>query len=294
MTALRTGSGARVAGVRITPYTAPRRGWWLTLTDADGRHGVGDAAPHAGFGCEDPAQVAAALALASDALVGCRTRDVDAILSRLGAPEAAHAVDLACLDLEAQRAGLSMGQLLDPAALRRVATHTLVADAEGARRAVRRGARVLKTKAPLGTVAAIRQVVGSDVRLRVDANGRWDGELARRQVDRLAALGVEWVEQPVADIAGLRALRGRGVAIAADELVGRAPLDAVLDAADVVVVKPMFVGGPRAALAICRAAQAAGRVVCVTHALASRVDRMGAWQVAAAFADPGAVHGVGG
>ena len=145
-----------------------------------------------------------------------------------------------------------------------------------------------------GVVAAIRAALGPDVRLRVDANGRWDPETARARVDRLAALGVEWVEQPVAALCDLGALRGRGVPIAADEVVSRAPTDAVLEAADVVIVKPMFVGGLRAALTLARAALHAGRVACITHALESRVGRMGAWHAAAALHEPSLVHGVAG
>ena len=288
-------SAPRVAGVRISPYVEPRRGWWLAITDRDGAHGLGDAAPHAGFGTDDPSRVAAGLAYAAEALVGRGERETSAVVTDLvDVPEAAHAVDLALLDWRARRAGVSLSRALNPAAAETVSAHLLVRDACHARWAVGRGATVLKTKASLGTVAAIRRAVGPEVRLRVDANGRWDHEAARHAVDRLAAMGVEWVEQPVADLPGLAALRGRGVAIAADEVVGRAPLEDVLDAADVVVIKPMFVGGPRAALALARRVHAAARVVCVTHALESRVGRMGAWHVAAALNLPERVHGVGG
>ncbi len=285
----------RVAGVRNSPYDEPRRGWWLAITGTDGIHALGDAAPHPGFGSDDPARVAAGLAYAADALVGRTEREAAAVVTDLhDVPEAAHAVDLALLDWRARRAGVPVSQVLDPGATDVVRAHVLVRDACHARWAVGRGATALKTKAPLGTVAAIRCAVGPDVRLRVDANGRWDDETARDAVDRLAAMGVEWVEQPVPEVAGLAALRGRGVDIAADEVVGQAPFDVVLESCDVVVVKPMFVGGPRAALALARRAHAAGRTVCITHALESRVGRMGAWHVAAALAVPDLVHGVGG
>ncbi len=288
-------TGPRIAAARVTPYTAPRDGHWLTLTDGDGVEGTGDAAPFPGFGSLDSTRVAGALAHAVRVLPGRSVAEARRLTDELrDVPEAAHALDLALLDLEARCTARSIRELLDPRAATTVSTHTLVRDAREARLAIDRGARVLKTKAPIGVVAAIRAALGPDVRLRVDANGRWDPETARARVDRLAALGVEWVEQPVAALCDLGALRGRGVPIAADEVVSRAPTDAVLEAADVVIVKPMFVGGLRAALTLARAALHAGRVACITHALESRVGRMGAWHAAAALHEPSLVHGVAG
>ncbi|MFI6389528.1 mandelate racemase/muconate lactonizing enzyme family protein [Nonomuraea sp. NPDC050547] len=55
-------------------------------------------------------------------------------------------------------------------------------------------------------VAAVREVVGPDVLLMVDANQRWDLPSARRAIAALAEFGLYWVEEPLpADDIGAQA-----------------------------------------------------------------------------------------
>ncbi len=107
-------------------------------------------------------------------------------------------------------------------------------------------------------VRAVREAVGPGVGVRVDANGAWDVDTAVAMITRLAAFDLEYVEQPVASLANLAAVRRRvDVPIAADECI-RTLDDARelrrLDAADVVVLKQQPLGGVRAALAVAEAA----------------------------------------
>lgn len=107
-------------------------------------------------------------------------------------------------------------------------------------------------------VAAVRAAL-PDAALRVDANGGWDVPAAVEALTRLSAVGLEYAEQPVPDIAGLaevrRRLRAAGVPvlIAADESVRKEddPLKvARAGAADLIVVKVAPLGGVRRALDI--------------------------------------------
>lgn len=158
-----------------------------------------------------------------------------------------------------------------PAAVRdRVPVNALVpaVGAEEAARlaaaAVTDGFRCLKVKVGDGDdvdrVAAVRDAVGGTpgLALRVDANGAWDVDEAVDRITRLSRFGLELVEQPVARLADLPAVRRRvDVPVAADECVGG--LDdarelARLDAADAVVLKVQPLGGVRAALAVAEAA----------------------------------------
>lgn len=116
----------------------------------------------------------------------------------------------------------------------------------------------MRSPADLDLVAAVRDAVGRSVSLRVDANGEWDLDTAIALIGRLAGLGVELVEQPVASLDDLARVRRRAaVPVAADECV-RSIDDArrlrTLDAADAVVLKVQPLGGVRAALAIADAA----------------------------------------
>ncbi|MGZ4750389.1 MAG: o-succinylbenzoate synthase [Oryzihumus sp.] len=113
----------------------------------------------------------------------------------------------------------------------------------------------------LDRVAAVREAMGPEGRIRVDANGGWDLDQAREALSRLARYGLEYAEQPCAAVEDLARLRtalarhGTEVLVAADESIRKAsdPLRVSREgAADVVVVKVAPLGGVRAALTIAR------------------------------------------
>ncbi|WP_219503352.1 mandelate racemase/muconate lactonizing enzyme family protein [Nonomuraea ceibae] len=71
-------------------------------------------------------------------------------------------------------------------------------------------------------VAAVREVVGPDTLLMIDANQRWDLHRARRAADALAPYGVHWLEEPLPadDVAAhVELRRSVGVPIAVGENV---------------------------------------------------------------------------
>ncbi|WP_150307349.1 mandelate racemase/muconate lactonizing enzyme family protein [Planctomonas psychrotolerans] len=59
-------------------------------------------------------------------------------------------------------------------------------------------------------VAAVRDVIGRDRRLRIDANQRWDLPTAQAAIDRLSEFDLDWIEEPLRadDTAGYRHLHG--------------------------------------------------------------------------------------
>jgi O-succinylbenzoate synthase len=103
---------------------------------------------------------------------------------------------------------------------------------------------------------AVRDALGPDGHVRVDANGLWDVDEAVAAIGALdrAAGGLEYVEQPVATVEDLARVRRKvGVPVAADESIRRAedPYRVRdLDAADVAVLKVQPLGGVRACLRI--------------------------------------------
>jgi O-succinylbenzoate synthase len=135
-------------------------------------------------------------------------------------------------------------------------------------------------------VAAAREHVGPDGRVRVDANGGWSVDQAEEALRALAPFALEYAEQPCATVPELAALRRRtadlGVPVAADESVRKAadPLAvARAGAADLLVVKAQPLGGIRSAL---RITSAAGLPVVVSSALDTSVGlSMGAHLAAA-------------
>jgi O-succinylbenzoate synthase len=135
-------------------------------------------------------------------------------------------------------------------------------------------------------VAAARDLIGPQGRIRVDANGGWALDEAERAIRALAEFDLEYVEQPCASVPELASLRERivdlGVPIAADESVRKAfdPLAvARAGAADILIVKAQPLGGIAAAL---RIVEEAGLPVVVSSALDTSVGlSMGAWLAAA-------------
>jgi len=117
---------------------------------------------------------------------------------------------------------------------------------------------------------AVRDALGPDGRIRIDANGGWDVDAAVAAIGVLhrAAGGLEYVEQPSRTVEDLAAVRRRvDVPIAADESIRRVddPYRVrELDAADIAVLKVQPLGGVRACL---RIAEDIGLPVVVSSAL---------------------------
>ena len=135
-------------------------------------------------------------------------------------------------------------------------------------------------------VEAVRDALGADGRIRIDVNGGWSLEeaIARIPVLDRAAGGLEYVEQPCADVEDLaRVRRGVDVPIAADESIRRAedPYRVRdLEAADIAVLKVQPLGGVRACL---RIAEDIGLPVVVSSAVETSVGIAAGVALAAAL-----------
>lgn len=159
--------------------------------------------------------------------------------------------------------------------------------AEVAARLVAEGFRTIKLKVghdplvfDLERVRQVREKIGPDVRLTVDANGGWSVNEAIQASRELEAFQIAFVEQPVhrLDLEGLADVRRRShLPIMADESVFT-PRDALrciqLGAADILSVYPGKHGGILPTMEIVALAEAAG----VQCAIGSNVE----WDVASA------------
>lgn len=121
----------------------------------------------------------------------------------------------------------------------------------------------------LATVQAVRAAIGSNVRLRVDANEKWTPVRARRMIGEMARFGVEMVEQPTpADsLSALATVRAASpVAIGADQL-NFTPEDVAAtlaaEAADLIVLGLHETGGITRFIKAGRIAEAAGIDICI-------------------------------
>jgi o-succinylbenzoate synthase len=268
---------------------------------ADGSVGVGEATPLPDW-TEPYAACRRALDLVDDLGAALSTGILD------DAPAARHAVAGALFDARARTEGVSVARFLagdrTPVA-ERVPVNATVGDASidetatEVRDAVDAGYGCVKVKVGVGGVGrdvdrlrAARDAA-PEVDLRADANGAWSRADAEAFVTALDDHGVDldYVEQPlaadrVAEHAALRA--DSPVRIAVDETLAQQSVDDVLaaDAADVLVLKPMALGGPARTLGVADRAAEAGVESVVTTTIDAVVARVTALHVAAALGDP--------
>lgn len=278
--------------------TIEERTVFLVRIEREGVTGVGEAAPLPGW-TESAAECRDALAAAVECL---HDDDGSSALDAVGAtPAAAHGLQLATVDRAARAEGDPLYKHLGAWRDREsVPVNATIGDGdvdettERAEAAVDAGFETLKVKAGVRSVSddldrlhAVRDAVGGDVALRVDANGAWTRAQAETVVEECRSIGVSYVEQPLSpdDLDGHAALRGEGVGIGVDESIREAGLDPVLaaNAADAVVLKPMAVGGPRVAASQARRARSHGVDPVVTTTIDAVVARTAAVHVAAAI-----------
>ena len=276
----------------------------LVGCSVDGQQGIGEATPLAGW---------------TESYEDCH-RTLESIASndeRDGVPElpdptrrpaAAHAVDLARCDARARRESQPLAALLRHQAEIRgtvpdsVPLNATIGDGDieatvsAATTAIENGYQWLKLKVGSRTIGsdiervrAVASGVGERARIRLDANGAWTRAQATRVLKGIADYDIEYLEQPLAadKLDGLAALRGRGTDIAVDESLATHSLTEIIEArtADVVVIKPMAVGGPTRAVQLAVRAREAGLTPVVTTTIDAVIARTAAVHVAAAIPD---------
>lgn len=251
-------------------------------TDTDAV-GYGEAPPTAVITGDTKGSIITAIRdFIAPAIIGMDVQELDTIMNRihrsiLKNTSAKACVDMAVYDLYAKSLGAPLYKVLGGATdtvetdltISVDDTPKMVADSLAA---VAQGYRVLKVKVgkeglkDVERIRAIREAVGPDIALRVDANQGWTPKDAVRIISRLEDLNlnIDLVEQPVGahDLAGMQYVTQHTYTpILADESVFCAE-DAIkiiqMGAADLINIKLMKTGGIYEALKICSIAEIYG------------------------------------
>lgn len=272
--------GVRISSVEVIPYALPFREPYVTargrldqremallrLRDMDGLTGLGEAVPLSLRGGATLARVVSELQELSawESLDETTLRENSAALS---APARCAALT-ALMDLRGQRAATRSSSVADRQTnSERVESikcnATLVAGdprqvAEDALSWAGDGFTAFKLKLGAGgdveQVRAVRETIGPEASIRVDANGTWDVERAKRTLVELEEFDVELAEQPVATLWEAAEVAGAtSIPIAGDESVeSRADAERALamGACGLAGVKLSKVGGPEEAIEI--------------------------------------------
>lgn len=283
-----------------------RDGFIIKIGDRQGLVGYGEAAPLDGLGMEPLGMTRECLANAQRSLANRQIsslNDIENLLSEYEPyPAARHGLEQALIDLYAKQQGLTLPQLIIKhfggtihlpkvnAVIGAIAPQLATIKAQGQ---IQAGYRCLKIKVGTGDfaadwqrVAAVRSQVDNDIQIRIDANQAWTETAAIANLNKLAPLDIEYVEQPVPfdDLEAMARLRrSQPIAIAADESVNRlAQLQQIIkwQAADIVILKPMVLGGILTTHRAAMIALDAGLDVVITTTLDGAIACQGAMDLA--------------
>jgi len=280
--------------------TMEDRAGYLVRLSVDGVRGVGEATPLPGW-TESPADCQRALERARDVAA---TDGPNAALAALDAeetPAARHGVALAIGDARARAEGVPLHRHLGgEERVERVPVNATVGDLPAdetlarADTAASHGFSVLKVKVgarpleeDLDRLLAVRDTLPG-VELRADANGAWTPETAEQAFELFEPLDISYIEQPLpASHLAEHADLGGTIDVALDEGLAKHGPDVVLaaEAADVLILKPMVLGGPDRTREVALRARAAGLDTVVTTTMDGAIARTGAVHVAASLSD---------
>lgn len=259
----------------------------VRVVTAGGIEGWGEVDPVAGFSTLSADQICAAVNAVSDTFLGIDLEDREAWRAALRTlPAGRQAVEMALLDATARTLGRSLNRLLgtplrneiflsgwigweDPQTAAEMAMGWKVRGFQGIK--VKIGSSV---ELDTSRVAAVREAVGEDMRLIVDAGEAYDAEAAGTLLRQLEKFGIAACEQPVPrlDLSALASIRSRtAVPIILDESVNSiADLEQAVAAGAVDIIKLKLVkhDGLESAIALGMAAASHGVQCTVGHGFA--------------------------
>jgi muconate cycloisomerase len=266
----------QLASVEVIPYALPFRKPYVTargvlgrremvllrVRDADGVVGLGEAVPLALRGGVSLAEVVRELegwaerqateGLSAPSLCAVRTAEADLLGRRQGSQGGGGDEAVPCNATLVAGEAKAVAADAEAWAADGFTTFKLKLGAESVKTGTESG--FSQTRGDVEQVRAVREAVGAEARIRVDVNGAWDLETAKRRLGELEPFGIELAEQPVESLEEMAELAAAtSIPLGADESVTsleEAEWAASMGACAYTGIKLSKVGGPEAALAI--------------------------------------------
>ncbi|RLI21972.1 dipeptide epimerase, partial [Candidatus Bathyarchaeota archaeon] len=244
-----------------------------------GVEGWGEASPSFKITNETPETVVDALTKMGPELIGMCPFKVEQIIEKMdeivnGNTSAKAAIDMAIFDVIGKKTRKPVSALLGGYRDEVLTDITIGIKspeemAKSAVKYIKKGFKILKVKVGVNPsedverIRRVREAVGSEIKIRIDANQGWTPKEAVEVINKIEKYDVELIEQPVKaeDLKGLATVRkNSSIPIMADESV-HSPEDALkvirAEAADVINIKLMKSGGIWKAMKIAAIAEAA-------------------------------------
>jgi len=284
----------------------------VRITASGGAVGLGNIDPTPGYSKENTEDHLRVLRdQLAPLLIGMDPTNVHRVLQRIepavaGFLDSKAAIEMACVDLAARVAGMPVYTYLGGAVKDELLFNAwigILTPEQAAKETLewkQKGFRSAKIKvggnieADRDRIEAIREAVGPEFHLRIDANAGYDADTSIKLANMVAPYKLQLFEQPVPadDIAGMarvrRAANAVGLPIMADESVlDHASLIRIIraDAADIVKVKVMKQGGFLNTRRMIATAEAAGIRCVVGHGFGLGVNTMAEIMLAATSAN---------
>ena len=277
-----------------------RKGFIIKL-ESDGKTGYGEANPLPEFGSETFEQDEVALKdfkLNLNILPENFIESIEDNLKTLsGLPALRHGFEQALLNLLCVKTNISLNEILNCTSRPEIKVNTVIGllnpseSASLASQLVKEGFTTLKIKAgrenfkdDLNCLIKIQKAVGDEVKLRIDANGKWNKIEAIENLKALENFNIEYVEQPVNNIIGFQKVSQKSsIPLAADESI-RSFDDAknFIQSRTIkaLVLKPMLLGGIIPTLKIIQIAERENLKVIISSSFESSLGR--SWAIFAA------------
>lgn len=271
-----------------------RKGYLIQLKSDTGKSGTGDASPFPEFGTETYAEAEEVLK-SLKLNIRINVKDIESsIIESLSPldkfPSLHHGFEQALISLISKENNISINEILNESSKKIFHVNAVIGlltpdeTSKATLRLIKEGYSAIKIKAgrenfedDLNSIKASRNAAGNKINLRIDVNGKWTLKDAIDNLNRLKPFNIEYVEQPVSSLVHFIKLKSQSpIPLAVDESI-RTVKDAAefiqKKAADVIILKPMMLGGIIPLLLIKNLAEQNGIKVVVTTSFESVVGR---------------------
>jgi o-succinylbenzoate synthase len=289
-----------------------RNGFIIRIKNQNGLEGIGDACPFPEFGSESLQQAEEVLANLNMRIKINLKNVNESIKTNLKnlerTPALRHGIEQAVLNLLCKEKKISLNSLLNIKLKNEIDVNAAIGfdSVENtigkASEFISRGYNTLKIKCgrddfdqEMECLRSLREKFRQKINLRIDVNGNWNLNQAIHKLKEMESLQLEYAEQPVEKMQVMIELKKNcKIPVAADESVrSKSEAENIIkhNAADILILKPMMIGGLLPTIEIIDLAQQNNIDCVVTSSFESAVGRSNA-AIAAAYSKTKFAHGL--